>query len=311
MNSIPTVTIIMATYNRGHFILESLLSIQNQTYLNWECLIVDDGGTDNTKEVIASILEHDSRFQFLKRPDSYKKGLPGCRNIGLDLAKGDYVIFFDDDDIIHPDNLKINIEVLERNNLDFCNYQKMSFEKQKPIIEGNPISIIKSLTKADIEKIITQKIGLASCTVLWKKQCFETTRFNESLLYAEEWECYCQIITKNFKGISISNVLYYNRKHIHSNTGEFYSNNPIHKASKKDAALLIIENLKSKEMLTDSLLRYFIQMSLQYKEYNLFESIIEASKLSAVQRFKWKIFYRLLPLRLSLYRIKKRIIKNK
>ena len=81
----PIVTIIMATYNRAHFIVETLQSIQNQTFENWECIIIDDGGTDNTNEVIAPILEKDTRFQFVKRTDSYQKGLPGCRNYGLDL----------------------------------------------------------------------------------------------------------------------------------------------------------------------------------------------------------------------------------
>ena len=83
----------MATYNRAHFIAETLETITAQTFENWECLVIDDGGTDNTNEIINSILEQDNRFQFLKRPDRYKKGLAGCRNYGLDLAKGDCVIF--------------------------------------------------------------------------------------------------------------------------------------------------------------------------------------------------------------------------
>ena len=60
----PQVTIIMATYNRVHFIVETLHSIQQQKFQDWECFIIDDGGTDNTQEVIAPILEQDSRFQF-------------------------------------------------------------------------------------------------------------------------------------------------------------------------------------------------------------------------------------------------------
>ena len=77
----------MATYNRAHFIVETLRSIQNQIFESWQCLIIDDGGTDNTLEIITSILNKDSRFKFLKRPDNYKKGLPGCRNYGIDLVK--------------------------------------------------------------------------------------------------------------------------------------------------------------------------------------------------------------------------------
>ena len=92
------VSIIMATYNRAQFIMETLNSIKNQTYKNWECLIIDDGGSDNTEDVIAPLLKKDTRFKFLKRTDKYLKGLPGCRNYGLDVAQGDYIIFFDDDD---------------------------------------------------------------------------------------------------------------------------------------------------------------------------------------------------------------------
>jgi glycosyltransferase involved in cell wall biosynthesis len=85
------VTIIMATYNRGHFIKETLRSIQKQTFENWECIIVDDGGTDNTSEIVAPICEQDTRFQFVKRTSDYG-GLPGCRN--YIRLEGDYIIFF-------------------------------------------------------------------------------------------------------------------------------------------------------------------------------------------------------------------------
>ncbi|MFV8325994.1 glycosyltransferase family 2 protein [Flavobacterium sp. ZS1P14] len=303
----PKVTIIMATYNRAHFIVETLESIRLQSYKSWECLIIDDGGADNTMEVIAPILEQENRFQFLKRPDSYIKGLPGCRNYGLDLAKGDCILFFDDDDVVHPENLKTSVEAVELVGVDFCHYQKLSFEEQPPIIKNNPITIVKSLTKGDIEKIVTQKIGLASCTVLWKKQCFDKIRFNETLLYAEEWECYSRIISENFKGIVISNVLYYNRKHPNSNTGEFYSNNAIRRASYSKAILLVIENLKRKQLLSDILLRYFIILSKDLVEYHLFKSILDILELSKFEKLKWQFFYGTLPLRLPLYKMKKQL----
>lgn len=306
----PTVTIIMATYNRAHFIEETLNSISAQTYSNWECLIIDDGGTDNTLEVITPILDNDSRFKFLKRPDNYKKGLPGCRNYGIDLAQGDYIIFFDDDDIVHPDNLKISLEVIQDQNVDFCHYQKMSFEKQKPIINNTPITIIAPLTREDIKKLVTQEIGLASCTVLWKKKCFNTIRFNETLLYAEEWECYTRIISENFKGTIISNFLYYNRKHAKSNTGEFYSNNCIRRESYAKAILLVLQNLKEKQLVCNSTTRYFITKSIAFKEYNLFKNILNILYLSTLEKLKWKLFYATLPVRFFIFRMRKKIFKK-
>lgn len=307
MNVFPKVTIIMATYNRAHFIVETLKSIQKQSITNWECLIIDDGGTDNTIEIITPILNQDNRFQFLKRPNSYNKGLPGCRNYGLDLAKGECVIFFDDDDIVHPDNLKMGLEVVEKNNTDFCHYQKLSFEMEKPILETHPIAMVKSLTKADIKEVVTQKIGLASCTVMWKKHCFDTIRFNENLLYAEEWECYSRIISENFKGIIISNVLYYNRKHPNSNTGEFYRNNAVRRESYTKAILLMVQNLKEKQLLSYSLIRYFVSISNDFAEYNLCENILSVLDLPTFEKLKWQLFYFTLPLRMSLHKLKKRL----
>lgn len=309
MTVIPNITIIMATYNRAHLIVETLISIQNQSYQEWECLIIDDGGTDNTFEIILPILEQDQRFKFFKRSDSYKKGLPGCRNYGLDLAKGAFIVFFDDDDIVHQDNLKLNNEVLSDESIDFCHYQKSSFGNKNPVIENSKITKQQKLSKTDIEKIITQKIGFASCTVMWKSYCFSSIRFNESLLYAEEWECYSRIIAADFKGLIIDSVLYYNRKHSHSNTAGFYSNNIKSIVSKKNAILLIVQNLKEKQLLTSSLIRYFVTLSLDFKKYQLYSQIIKILDLNIFQRIQWDLFYISYPVRMSLYKIKKSLKK--
>ncbi|SHG11509.1 Glycosyltransferase involved in cell wall bisynthesis [Flavobacterium micromati] len=300
------VTIIMATYNRAHFIAEMLRSIQKQSFSNWECLIIDDGGTDNTLEIITPILNDDSRFSYHSRTANYQKGLPGTRNYGLDLAKGEYIIFFDDDDIIHPDNLKIVVSVIKSNNADFCHYQKHSFQNIRPDMATTQIIVEGNINKDAIKKVITQEIGLASCTVLWTKECFANIRFNESLMYAEEWECYIRIISENFKGVIISNVLYYNRKHSNSNTAEFYTNSPIRRESYTEAILLVTQNLKEKRLLTAALKRYFITLSIEFTEYNLFEKILKILDLPTFEKIKWKLFYVTLPLRLYVYRIKKR-----
>jgi len=302
------ISIIIATYNRAHFILEMLQSVQNQTYTNFECLVIDDGSTDNTYQLVNDFIKNDSRFSYQKRPNTYKKGLPGVRNYGLDICKGDYIIFFDDDDVVHPENLRISVEVLKNTSLSFCHYQKLAFETILPKFENVAAVSQQSLAKSDIDKVITQEIGLASCTVLWNKNSINSQRFNEDLMYAEEWEFYSRILSEGYEGIIIDSVLYFNRKHPNSNTGEFYNNNPIRKASKQKAILLVIQNLKEKQLLTNNLCRYFIQMSLDYKELNLFSSILKVLNLSFFPKIKWQVFYAFLPFRLYLYRIKKKII---
>jgi glycosyltransferase involved in cell wall biosynthesis len=304
----PTVTIIMATYNRAHFIVETLLSIQKQTFGAWECLIIDDGGTDNTHEVIAPILEKDSRFQFLKRPDTYLKGLPGCRNYGLDLAKGDFIIFFDDDDIVHPLNLEITVMELSQNDVSFCRYLRESFfdsfDYEFDLSKEYDCFFVN---KKDVFRLLNQELPFNSCQVLWKKECFKDNRYTEHLLHAEEWELYSRILSTGVIGISIEKTLFFARRHKKSMTGQYFRFDSKRTKSNVDAILLVINNLKQKDLITDKILRYFIQVSLDYKEYQLFSSIIQIAELSFFEKLKWQLFYFILPLRLYLYGFKKKL----
>ena len=304
----PAVTIIMATYNRAHFIVETLHSIQQQTFGDWECLIIDDGGTDNTQEVIAPLLEKDRRFQFLKRPDTYLKGLPGCRNYGLDLAQGDFIIFFDDDDIVHPMNLELCVMELKNKDYFFCRYLRTVFTGEfKYNFDLTTTYDSFQIGKEDVFSLINHELPFNSCAVMWRKNCFNENRFVEHLMYAEEWELYSRILSSGVVGISINKILFFGRKHPNSNTGEFYSHNPIRKKSNNDAILLVIANLKEKQLLTDLILRYFIQVALDYKEYQLFSAILETAQLSVFEKIKWRLFYFILPLRLYLYGFKKKL----
>jgi glycosyltransferase involved in cell wall biosynthesis len=302
----PSVSIIMATYNRAHFIVETLQSIQKQTFEAWECLIIDDGGTDNTLDTITPIIEKDKRFKYLKRTGNYTKGLPGCRNYGLDLAKGNYVIFFDDDDIVHPQNLELCVQELTKQNVSFCRYlRNVFFDEFDYNFEFSKEYTSFFVTKSDVEKLLTNELPFNSCAVMWHRACFDGNRFEEHLMYAEEWELYSRILSSDIKGISIEKCLFFGRKHANSNTGEFYRNNPVRRASKKEAILLVLENLKEKQLLSPSLLRYFITLASDFKEYNLFTQMITLLELSIFERIKWQFFYSTFPLRLSVYKLKK------
>ena len=300
----------MATYNRAHFIVETLKSIQNQSYQNWECLIINDGGTDNTLEVITPILDNDNRFQYLKRPEKYLKGLPGCRNYGLDIASGEYINFFDDDDMVHPQNIELCLNALENNLYNFCHYQKEPFYKKVPKIYNITALEIKGELNCDkIEKIVTQNIGIASCTVMWKRKCFNTHRFNESLQYAEEWELYTRLISERINGVIINNVLYYNRKHLNSNTGEFYNNNTIRIASKKEAIKLVAQNLIDKELMTQSLHKYLSGLAISFRDITLLNDILTISKTTLKNRLYLKLKFILFPIWKIYKRAHKKITK--
>ncbi|MFI8378746.1 glycosyltransferase family 2 protein [Leeuwenhoekiella sp. NPDC079379] len=96
----PLVSIIIPTYNRAHLIGETLDSVLVQTYENWECIVVDDGSTDETAELLASYVQKDSRFQYHRRPSKRPKGANACRNYGFELSKGEFIQWLDSDDLL-------------------------------------------------------------------------------------------------------------------------------------------------------------------------------------------------------------------
>ena len=98
----PLFSIVMATYNRSTLLQRAIRSVLHQTYKNLELIIVDDGSVDNTEEAVKVF--DDLRIVYVKQPN---KGVLAARNKGLDLAKGEYVAFLDDDDEIVPSALEI------------------------------------------------------------------------------------------------------------------------------------------------------------------------------------------------------------
>jgi glycosyltransferase involved in cell wall biosynthesis len=305
------ISIILTTFNRAHLIIETLESVVAQSFTNWECIIIDDNSKDKTKQVILDFIKNDNRFEFFIKPKEIKQGLPASRNIGLTKAKGDYIIFFDDDDYIHPNNLEICLMVFKQKDVDFCHYNKKPYaDGDFPIVENTVLKIEGSISKKNIEDVITNKIGLASCTVMWKSKCFKGNYFNENLMYAEEWECYSRIISKGFEGVYIANVLYYNRKHLNSNTGQFYLHDFVLRESKMKAIMLVLSNLKETKLLTKQLLNYFVDMSQSFKEFNLFEQILIEIEVKKRDRIYWRYKYIYISIK-STYQRFKRSVKEK
>lgn len=104
------VSIMMPVYNGAALINASIQSLLNQTYTNWECIIIDDGSTDKTPEMLDSL--QDSRFVIRHQPN---KGRPFARQYALDLANGEYIAMLDAEDLYHPDKLRRQIKLLESN----------------------------------------------------------------------------------------------------------------------------------------------------------------------------------------------------
>lgn len=111
------VSIITPCYNSAKYIAETIVSVQKQTYQNWEMLIIDDGSSDDTEVVVASFLEKDSRIQFHKL--SQNSGAAVARNKGIALGKGNYTTFIDADDIWFSTFIENSIKTILKTGIPF------------------------------------------------------------------------------------------------------------------------------------------------------------------------------------------------
>lgn len=162
MQNKPFISVVIPTYNRADLIGETIRSLQKQEYDNYEIIIVDDGSTDNTDEVVNSLL--DERTRFLKKENAERAA---ARNYGARAAKGDYVNFFDSDDIALPNHLAEAAKVIvQRKNpewfhLGYCwatperqvfrtidNFTGESLNAALP--KGNPLSCNSVFLRKDI-----------------------------------------------------------------------------------------------------------------------------------------------------------------
>jgi teichuronic acid biosynthesis glycosyltransferase TuaG len=111
------VSIITPSFNSSKFIAETIQSVQNQTYKNWEMIIIDDASSDETEAIVRSIIEKDNRIQFYKL--NQNSGPAVARNKGIEKASGDYMTFIDADDIWFPTFIENNIATIKKTGIPF------------------------------------------------------------------------------------------------------------------------------------------------------------------------------------------------
>lgn len=142
------VSVIMPTYNCGKFIEETIKTVINQTYKNWELIIVDDCSKDDTEEVVKKFVLKDNRITYFRFDTN--QGAAMARTKAMELAKGNYMAFLDSDDLWKNDKLEKQIKFMKENNYNFtCTAYEQVDE------EGNKLNkIIKTKKKADYNRIL-------------------------------------------------------------------------------------------------------------------------------------------------------------
>src|SRR4029453_8493898 len=200
----PKVSVIIPTHNRAEFLRSAIASVLNQTFQDFEIVIIDDASKDHTQEVIAHF--NDTRIKVIHNQIS--KGAAGARNIGLTNTSGEYIAFLDDDDEWLPEKLKIQICFLDKSSPEVGGLYTYSFIKEK--VSGR----VLSTWNYEIKDFSNENIVTTS-SVLLRRECFEKCGlFDENMPTGSDYDMWIRISEKfSFEVIRDALVNYY----IHEN----------------------------------------------------------------------------------------------
>ncbi|WP_242091621.1 glycosyltransferase family 2 protein [Aestuariivivens sediminicola] len=218
------VSIVIPSYNRADLIGETLNSIIAQTYTNWECIVVDDGSIDNTFKVVEDFCKKDDRIKIVKRPRLKPKGANACRNYGLKISNGDYINWFDSDDLMHKNKIELQLSKLIESKTNFCVCKTAKFQNSP----SNIIDILRTYpTSNDVfEKFLMKKNIWLTQAPLFKKEFLINfgLKFDEDLQAAQEWEFFSRVLHYDKDYCFVNQELVFFRNHEESMSGQKNAN---------------------------------------------------------------------------------------
>jgi len=249
MNNFYKVSVIVPCYNQAKYLEQCFSSLTNQTYSNWECILVDDGSTDETEKVGNEWTQKDARIKYYKKSNG---GLSSARNFGLSHITGDFIQFLDADDFLAPAKFEKSLsQVTDKDNtVIITNFLLFDDKKQKEKpayckLEQNCFNQEAILIEWD--KRFTIPIHCA----LFPSNLTAKYLFREDLKAKEDWIFWLQIFQNQPKAIFIDEPLAFYRENLGgmSRKDDFMQENKI-------KAIKIIEQIIDNPSLFNTYLRY-------------------------------------------------------
>lgn len=194
----PLISIITASYNYENYIQETIESVINQTYTNWELIIVDDGSSDNSVEIIKSYCRKDSRIKLYQHLEGCNKGLAETLKLGISKANGEWISFLESDDKFMPECLEEKIKIIENcpkvnfifsefESFDGCGIDKTPFYKE----------FQKKYKKQDLSVDLIKRNWICTFSIVTlKKNLLLQCDFNSPIPQLLDWWLWVQISQK-------------------------------------------------------------------------------------------------------------------
>lgn len=205
----PKVSVVIPTYNAVAYLIKTLESVFNQTFTDFEVIVIDDGSSDRTVESVCNLTNPN-----LKIVTQTNQGVAVARNKGIELACGEYIAFLDSDDLWHPTKLEKQVQCLDANpDVGLVNTWIENIDEQ-----GNALSIVQA---PEVEgkvwsQIVEENIILCGSVPLIRRSCFEKVGvFDPHLFSAEDWDMWIRLAA-NYSFALIREPLVLYRQHLKS-----------------------------------------------------------------------------------------------
>lgn len=210
MNNNPLVSVVITTYNEEKFISDAVMSAVKQNFepRDYEIIVVDDGGTDNTDQILKTLeYRNDLDFKYMKKKNG---GTASARNFGVKQSKGKFITFLDGDDSYLPNKISSSLDVIEKG-------------ENVGIVYSDYIEKTPEKTQARFKQNFSRDLLFHTCIIstnsMVRKTAIERVGgFDETFKYVEDYDLWCRIIMSGYFALRVPEILFTYNSHPNSKT---------------------------------------------------------------------------------------------
>lgn len=199
--SVPLVSIVIPLYNAENYIEETLLSIADQTYSNYEVIVVDNASTDSSLDIVNKVAKKLNNMTVITC-SSNSGGPAKPRNLGIQAANGKYVAFLDSDDVWYPDKLVKQVDLMNGSNFDFVGSRMTAVDDTGNILTSK-LSFLDDFLGSKVKHCtlvnLMMRNNVITSSVMVKKSAVKHIRFNEADVFkcVEDYLFWLEVLSSN------------------------------------------------------------------------------------------------------------------